>query len=309
MSFNKNKPQLFINSQSGYMVWRDFLALIKPEVTFLIAIATGSSYLMAPATFSVQLFLSALLGTILISCGTATLNHYLERNYDALMHRTKNRPLPAGRLPARLAFGFGMVLCVSGALLLYFLANPLTSGIGLLACLSYLGIYTPLKRHTSACTFIGAIPGAAPALMGWTAATGKLEAGGWFFFALLLIWQIPHFLSIAWIYREDYQRAGMVMLPGSDSSGDTTFRRILLSAIALIPLSLLPCYLGKTGMLYSIPALILGFGFLVSAWRADRCRSRYQVKLLLHASVLYLPLLYGFMLANKWSISFLGARQ
>ncbi len=309
MSFNNFKTSSLLKAQPRAVSWRDFLVLIKPEVTFLVIIAAGSSYLMAPTPFSAQILFAVIVGTTLISGGTATLNHYLERNYDAMMRRTMDRPLPAGRLSARIAFTLGVGLSLAGALVLYFLANPLTSGIGILACLSYLGIYTPLKRRTSACTFIGAFPGAAPALMGWTAATGNLNAEGWFFFWLLLIWQIPHFLSIAWIYREDYQRAGMLMLPSSDSSGDSTFRRILLSTSALIPLSLAPSFAGNLGMIYSIPALLLGFSFLVTAWQAGRSRSRAQVKVLLHASVLYLPLLYGFMLANKWSNSFWGSMQ
>ncbi len=306
MSFNNFRSGFSLKTRLHTANWRDFFALIKPEVTFLVIVAAGSSYLMAPMPFSAQILFVVIVGTTLISGGTATLNHYLERTYDALMHRTMDRPLPTGRLSAQIAFILGVGLSLAGALVLYFFANPLTCGIGILACLSYLGIYTPLKRRTSACTFVGAIPGAAPALMGWTAATGNLNAGGWFFFWLLLIWQIPHFLSIAWIYREDYQRAGMLMLPPSDTSGDATFRRILLSTIVLIPLSLAPSFAGNLGMIYFIPALLLGFGFLATAWQAGRCRSRAQVKLLLHASVIYLPLLYGFMLANKWSNSFWG---
>jgi protoheme IX farnesyltransferase len=309
ISFNHFKSGLSLETQIPSAGWRDFLSLIKPEVTFLVILAAGSSYLMAPSPFSAQILFAVLVGTTLISGGTATLNHYLERNYDAMMHRTMNRPLPSGRLSARVAFILGVGLSLAGALLLYFFANPLTSGIGLLACLSYLGVYTPLKRRTSACTFVGAFPGAAPALMGWTAATGKLNAGGWFLFCLLLLWQIPHFLSIAWIYREDYQRAGMLMLPASDSSGDVTFRRIFLSASVLIPLSLAPGFAGNLGMFYSIPALFLGFSFLAIAWQSGRSRSRVQVKLLLHASVLYLPLLYSFMLATKWSNSLWGSIQ
>jgi heme o synthase len=281
--------------------WRDFLTLIKPEVTFLVIIATSASFLLSTAPFSLRRFLAAIFGTALISGGTATLNHYFERKYDRLMHRTMNRPLPSGRLHPGQALGFGLSLSAAGTGILYFLTNPLTSMVGVLALLSYLGIYTPLKRHSSLCTFIGAFPGAAPALMGWTAATGSLNAGGWFFFLLLLVWQIPHFLSIAWIYREDYQRAGMLMLPPSDLRGDSTFRTIWLSTLLLAVISLVPGFLGKSGWGYSFPTLILGISFLAVALHSAHSRSRQNARLLLHASVFYLPLLYGFMLIEKWA--------
>jgi protoheme IX farnesyltransferase len=275
------------------------LALSKPEVTFLVVIAAAASYFLGASRFSFFTLFHTILGTALLSGGTATWNHFLERRSDAQMKRTMNRPLPSGRLQPAAAWWLGLLLSGGGTLWLWSFVNPLTSLIGGLALLSYLGIYTPLKRRTSACTFIGAFPGAAPALMGWTAATGKIEAEGLYLFLLLLVWQFPHFLAIAWIYREDYQRAGMIMLPPSDTSGEKTFRRILGSTLALLPLSMIPVRTGEASLFYWVPVLLLGAGFLAVAFRSSRGKTRQQAMAVLHASVLYLPLLYSVIILNQ----------
>jgi protoheme IX farnesyltransferase len=191
------------------------------------------------------------------------------------------------------------MLSTTGVLYLGFVVNVLSSVIGLLALLSYLWLYTPLKRQTPLCTLIGAFPGAAPVLMGWSAAQNALPFEAWILYAILFVWQFPHFLAIAWIYREDYARAGMLMLPLADEEGDATFRQILICTGALIPLSLAPFVFGMTGKAYMLCACLLGLGFFYFAYRASRCRSKGYARQLLHASVIYLPIVYSVMVADK----------
>jgi len=241
----------------------------------------------------------AVLGTGLVAGGTAALNHYIEREHDRKMRRTANRPLPSGRLTAREALVFGVGISVAGIVYLAVLVNLLTSFLGLATLLSYLCIYTPLKRRTTWATFVGAFPGAAPALMGWAAVTGNLSMGAWALYALLFVWQFPHFLAIAWMYREDYARAGMLMLPADDPRGDVAFRQILGYSVALIPVSLLPALLGMTGSVYLWTVAILGFAFLCFAWQVSRERTTTSARMLLHVTVIYLPLVYALMVANK----------
>jgi heme o synthase len=277
----------------------DYVALVKPEVTFLVLIATGLGYVMASNSMNLLLLFHALMGTALVAGGTATLNHYVERSHDAKMRRTANRPLPAGRLTPEEVFRFGISLSAVGVLYLAFIVNVLTSLIGLATLLSYLLLYTPLKRRTPLCTFIGAFPGAAPALMGWAAVRNNLALEAWVLYAILFIWQFPHFLAIAWMYREDYARAGMLMLPVGDTKGDATFRRILTCSLALIPVSLIPSFAGMAGNFYLLSALILGLGFSYFAYCASLQRTKVQARQLVHATVIYLPLLYTAMVMNK----------
>ncbi len=277
----------------------DYLALTKPEVTLLVIIATGLGSVMAAPVLNPLLLFHALLGTALVAGGTATLNHYSERFHDAKMRRTANRPLPAGRLTPSLVFCFGLALSVVGVLYLALLVNVLTSLIGLATLLSYLWIYTPLKRRTTFCTFIGAFPGAAPVLMGWASVRNNLDAEAWLLYAILFVWQFPHFLSIAWMYREDYARAGMLMLPSGDSLGNSTFRQILAYSAALIPLSLAPAFVGMAGEVYLWSASVLGVIFFYFAYRASVQRTKIHAKHLLHATVIYLPLLYVALVLNK----------
>jgi len=277
----------------------DYLCLTKPEVTFLVLIATGLGGFMASDSPDVVLLCHAVFGTALVAGGTAALNHYLEREYDGKMRRTANRPLPSGRLSPQEALAFGAGISVAGILYLALLVNWLTSFLGLATLLSYLFVYTPLKRRTTWATFIGAFPGAAPTLMGWSAVTGSLSLEAWALYALLFVWQFPHFLAIAWMYREDYARAGMLMLPARDPLGDAAFRQILGYSLALIPVSVLPALLGMTGSIYLWSAGVLGFVFLYSAWHVSRDRTKLGAKMLLHLTVIYLPLVYAVMVANK----------
>jgi protoheme IX farnesyltransferase len=277
----------------------DYLCLTKPEVTFLVLIATALGGFMASESPDLLVLFHAVLGTGLVAGGTAALNHYIEREHDRKMRRTANRPLPSGRLTAREALVFGVGISVAGIVYLAVLVNLLTSFLGLATLLSYLCIYTPLKRRTTWATFVGAFPGAAPALMGWAAVTGNLSMGAWALYALLFVWQFPHFLAIAWMYREDYARAGMLMLPADDPRGDVAFRQILGYSVALIPVSLLPALLGMTGSVYLWTVAILGFAFLCFAWQVSRERTTTSARMLLHVTVIYLPLVYALMVANK----------
>jgi heme o synthase len=277
----------------------DYVCLVKPEVTFLVLIATALACFMAAESLSLWLLLHAVFGTALVAGGTATLNHYLERTHDGKMRRTANRPLPAGRLTPQEVLVFGVILSAAGILYLAALVNLLTSLLGLATLLSYLLVYTPLKRMTAWATFVGAFPGAAPALIGWAAARNRLDPEAWALYSLLFVWQFPHFLSIAWIYREDYARAGMRMLPERDPEGQTAFRRILGYSMALLPISLLPWMLGLTGVLYLWVAGFLGVAFVCLAWQASLQRSKFQARVLLHATVVHLPLLYVVMVLDK----------
>ena len=222
-----------------------YLALTKPDVSFLVVLTTAAGYYMGARGPMDWLHMAhTVFGTALIAAGTSALNHYVERDSDAQMRRTAARPLPSGQLEPREAWRFGMALAVAGAVDLFLGAGPLASALGVLTCLSYLLAYTPLKKHTVWATFIGAFPGAVPPMIGWVAAQGSLGRGAWLLFAILFLWQFPHFYSIAWIYREDYARAGILMLPVEDRSGERTFRQILLAGAALIPASLLPAVVG-----------------------------------------------------------------
>jgi heme o synthase len=277
----------------------DYLCLTKPEVTFLVLIATALGGFMAAESPDLLVLCHAVFGTALVAGGTAALNHYIEREHDGKMRRTANRPLPSGRLSAREALLFGAGISVVGIAYLALLVNWLTSFLGLATLLSYLCIYTPLKRRTTWATFVGAFPGAAPVLMGWAAVTGSLSLGAWALYALLFVWQFPHFLAIAWMYREDYARAGMFMLPANDPRGDVAFRQILGYSVALIPVSLLPTLLGMTGSIYLWAVAILSFAFLCFAWQVSRERTKTGARMLLHVTVIYLPLVYAVMVANK----------
>jgi heme o synthase len=271
---------------------KDYVNLTKPEVLFLVLMATSLGCVMASESLNLLAMLHALIGTALVAGGTAALNHYIEREHDARMRRTARRPLPSGRLKPREALQFGTALSLAGTAYLALTLNLLTSLIGLAALLSYLLLYTPLKRRSRICTLVGAFPGAAPVLMGWTAVRGDLAPEAWILYAILFLWQFPHFLAIGWMYREDYARAGMLMIPEDDDGGTVTFGLIRLTALILVIVSFFPTLMGMAGRVYLCFALLLGLGLLFVVNRAAAERSGGAAKRLLHATVFYLPLLF-----------------
>lgn len=283
----------------------DFVSLTKPEVLLLVLITTGAGCLMASASFHPLILFNALVGTALLAGGTAALNHYAERAYDGKMRRTADRPLPAGRLTPVAVLRFGIVLSVAGTIYLATWCNLLTSAIGLAALLSYLLVYTPLKRRSDLCTLVGAFPGAAPILMGWAAVRDDLSLGAWILYAILFFWQYPHFIAIGWMYRDDYRRAGMLMTPQNDRDGGSAFRQVWIMTAALIVLSLFPAMVGLTGSVYQLAALILGLGLLIAVYRAASLRTNAGAKELLHATVIYLPLLLLMMVLDKIALLYL----
>jgi len=279
---------------------REFLTLAKPEITLMVMISAGVSCLMASDSLSLVVLAHTILGTGLLAAGAATLNQFMERVLDGNMRRTSKRPLPAGQLTTRTALVFGISLSAAGTIYLIHFLNVLTALLGLFTLVSYLFIYTPLKRKTRLCTLVGAFPGAAPILIGWAAAKNSLGPGAWALYVILFLWQFPHFYAIGWLYREDYARAGMLMLPAiDDDDGRTTFRAILISIGLLIVVSVVPTFMAATGRLYFLLAIILGLSFYYVAYRASVSRSKPAAKLLLHASVIYLPLIYLALLIDK----------
>lgn len=277
-----------------------YVALTKPDVSFLVLITTAAGYYMgARGPVNWLHMLQTVFATMLIAAGTAALNHYIERESDRYMRRTASRPLPTGVLQPVQALIFGVVLCVAGAVALYFVAGALAAGLGVATCVGYLFGYTPLKKRTVWATFVGAFPGAIPPMIGWAAATGSLDRGAWLLFGILFLWQFPHFYAIAWMYREDYARAGIQMLPVVDPQGKRTFRQIIWTAIGLIFVSLLPAVLGLAGMVYFFGALVVSVGLLqVCLWAASQ-RTNVRAKWLMHATVMHIPVLLGLMIYDK----------
>jgi protoheme IX farnesyltransferase len=277
-----------------------YVALTKPDVSFLVLITTAAGYYMGVRGPVSWLHMShVIFGTLLIAGGTAALNHYVERESDRYMRRTASRPLPSGVLQPSRALAFGVALGIAGAVDLYLAAGALASGLGVLTCLSYLLAYTPLKKRTVWATFVGAFPGAVPPLIGWAAATGSLDRGAWLLFGILFLWQFPHFYAICWMYREDYARAGILMLPVVDREGKRTFRQIILYAIALVGVSLLPAVLGLAGVVYFFGALVVCTALVqVCLWAASN-KTNMRAKWLMHATVLHIPVLLGLMIYDK----------
>lgn len=286
---------------AGWVTWlRDYWTLTKPEVNLLVLVSTLAGFDLAwRGPMNWKLLLEALLGTLLVASGTGTLNQYLERRSDGLMRRTARRPLPSGRMNSKSALIYGLLLALGGGWLLWNRVNPLTSILALLTLASYLLLYTPLKRRTPWCTWVGALPGAMPPVIGWAAARGTLSAEAGALYAILFAWQFPHLLGIAWIYREDYSRAGLRMLPGSDVEGQATVRQIMVFLLALVPLSLIPALAGETGRFYLIGALTLTLGFIAYGVRLVRARTNRLARQLVLASVTYLPALLGLMMLDK----------
>src|SRR5437879_2780439 len=247
-----------------YAAISDYWALTKPEVNFLIAIATlAGFYLASPGQrvhFPWMLLVHTLLGTLLVASGTGTLNQYIERRFDAQMRRTARRPLAAGRLKPSVVLWFGVTLSAAGCTYLAIAVNRLASVLAILTLLTYLLLYTPLKRRTPLCILVGAFPGAMPPLIGWAAASGRLSPEAWILYTMLFLWQFPHFMAIAWMYREDYARAGYLVLPFGIRRGPFMAWQSLVAPLALIPLSLTPTFLGHAGLIYLIGALLLEIG-------------------------------------------------
>lgn len=281
-------------------LYRALLELTKPRVSGLVVLTTAAGFYLASLNdFNWMLLSLALVGTASVASGTAVLNQVMERDLDGKMRRTAGRPLPARRLDARSALLFGLLLLVFGSLVLATSVNVLTALLGCLTAGMYLLVYTPLKTRTSFCTTVGAIPGAMPPVMGWTAARGELDLNAGLLFAILFLWQYPHFLSIAWVYREDYARGGFKMLPLLDWEGRRTAVRVVLFLILLLFSSVLPFFVQLAGALYLIGALVLGAGFLWYGIMLAHSRGRVAAKRVLRASVVYLPLLLVLMVCDK----------
>lgn len=277
---------------------RDYYTLTKPEVNLLILMTTSAGYYMASRSpFHVAGLVSTLIGTLLVASGTATLNQWMERTWDGQMRRTARRPLPAGRVSSREALIFGILLSVAGGLYLEFAVNTLSAFLAIATLLSYLFVYTPLKRKTPLCTMIGAFPGAMPTLIGWAGAGSILNRQAWLLFGVLFLWQFPHFLAIALMYREDYSRAGYRMLPDFDRDSRFTRAEILIFTLALILVTSLPLT-GPVVSLYAIAMLLPG-AFLLYYVLRMMVSPKTGASGLLHASVLYLPVVLAVMMAFR----------
>ena len=279
-----------------------YLVLTKPDVSFLVVMTTVAGYSLGTIGPLDWLRMAhTVFGTTLIAAGTSALNHYIERDTDALMRRTMSRPLPSGQLSPREAFWFGVSLIVVGTLYLALATNALATLLGIFTSISYLCAYTPLKRRTTLATFVGAFPGAVPPLIGWAAARGTIGLDAWILFAILFLWQFPHFDAIAWIYREDYSRAGIQMLPVVDREGKRTFREILMTAALLVPVSLLPSLTGLAGARYFFSALVVGIMLVEVCLWAAASKTNVRAKWLMHATVLHLPVLLGLLIYDKFT--------
>lgn len=276
-----------------------FFELTKPRIALMLVLtAAAGFYIGSDGGFNWVLFANMLIGITLLAFGVATLNQVIERKLDALMERTEKRPLPSGRLSTMEALVFGCVLCVTAEIYIAFLVNPLTAFLGLVVIVGYVLLYTPLKTRTSASTAIGALPGALPPLMGFTAAANEITLGAWAMFAILFLWQFPHFLAIAWMYREDYKKAGILMLPVLEQDGKITASQIVLFTVLLIPISFAPFFLGMAGWIYLVGAVLLGLWFLYASIQTARLKSVAQARKLMLVSVLYLPIIFALLVFN-----------
>ncbi|HKH44404.1 MAG TPA: heme o synthase [Thermoanaerobaculia bacterium] len=282
------------------IVLADLAEMTKPGITLMVVLTAGLGFLLAGGeTFSFLLLVYTLLGTGLVSGGASVLNHVLERETDALMQRTANRPLPTGRIDPDVALLFGVAVAVAGLLLLYFAVNPLTALLGVVALAGYVFVYTPLKRVSSLATIIGAVPGAIPPMMGWSAVRNELDLAAWGLFGLLFFWQMPHFLAIAWLCREDYAKGGFPLLTVNDPDGIRTARQAVLWGAALVPVSLLPSVFGLMGGVYFIGALLLGLVYLGFGLSFARARTTSGARWLMLASIFYFPAVLLVMLLDR----------
>jgi protoheme IX farnesyltransferase len=290
----------------------DYAELTKARVTTLIVLTAWCGYFFGAHRMGVPAWslglIQALLGIAMVSSGTAALNEVLESKVDAKMRRTASRPLPSGRMTRTHAATAGLALTLGGSFYLATYANLLTGLLAFLTSLVYLAAYTPLKKVSPVCTFVGAFPGAMPVVLGWTAARGRIEPETLILFAIMFVWQFPHFLSIAWLYREDYAQGDIRMLPVVDSDGKSTVRRILAYSAALIPVSLLPVALGMAGRIYLVGAIVMGvalfrvaMGMASPQLPATAPTSKPSARRLLRATIIYLPALFALMMVNSGS--------
>jgi protoheme IX farnesyltransferase len=278
----------------------DFVTLTKPRLNLLVLFTTlGGLYLASPAGIAASLLLHTLVGTALVAGGAAALNQVWERETDRLMRRTSGRPLPQGRLGINEGTWFGVLLTSAGLIELTFGANSTAAAVALATSASYVLAYTPLKRRTSLATLVGAVPGALPPVIGWAAASGDLSLPAWVLFGIVFFWQMPHFLAIAWMHRDDYARAGIPLLPVLEPDGRRTGQQALLYAAALWPVSLLPALVGLADAPYSIVATALGFIFIGLSALFARDRSIVSARRLFLFSITYLPLLWGALVADR----------
>lgn len=279
---------------------RSYIELTKPRIALMLVLtAAAGFYIGSKETFNWKLFAETMSGIALLAFGVATLNQYIERNIDALMTRTANRPLPSGKINFKAALIFGIVLCAAAEIILWLTVNPLTALLGFSVIVGYVLLYTPLKTKTSVSTVIGAFPGAMPPLMGFTAAANELTLEAFILFAILFLWQFPHFLAIAWLYKEDYAKAGIKMLPVVERTGAITISQIILFTLMTIAASILPYILATAGEIYLCGAVVLGLWLLYGGLRMAQSRDRVAARRVLLISVIYLPILYGLMVFNQ----------
>lgn len=276
-----------------------YVEMTKPRILTMVLVTTVLGFAMGgQGIYFYDILVYTLFGTALCSAGAGVLNHYLEREVDARMDRTRNRPLPTGKVEPGVALAYGLLLSVSGTVLLYVLVNPLAALLACSTVVLYVLIYTPFKRVSWLNTPVGAIPGAIPPMIGWAAATGNLGLGAWILFAILFLWQHPHFYAIAWMFREDYRKGGFKMLPVVRPDGKSTFRQSLAAAILLIPVSLLPTLNHMSGWTYFVGALLLGLYFLAACVRWRISTTTLDARKVLRASVIYLPMLLLLILVD-----------
>lgn len=266
----------------------DYLELSKSRIVFMVVITTAAGFLFAAKSVDPLLLLHTLVGTALVAAGTNALNQYVEREHDAKMHRTRTRPLPAGRITPRAALIFSSAVAIIGTLYLALAVNWLTAFLGAFTLTSYIFVYTPLKRVSTICTIIGAIPGAIPPLMGWTAATNHIALGGWIVFGILFFWQLPHFMAISWMHRDDYARGGFAMLSVRDGDGTAVARQAIYYSLALLAVSVMPWWFGMTGIAYLAGAVICGAVLLAMSVRFFFDRGVRNARSLFMISNLYL---------------------
>lgn len=276
-------------------VTRDYLELSKSRIVMMVLITTAAGYFFAAQHVDWLLLLNTLLGTALVAAGTNALNQYVERDHDAKMRRTRLRPLPDGRISQRAALVFSVAISIIGTLYLGLAVNWLTAALGAFTLISYIFIYTPLKRVSTICTLIGAIPGAIPPLMGWTAATGTLGTGGWIIFGILFFWQLPHFMAISWMYRDDYARGGFAMLAVRDDDGRTTARHAVFYSFALLTVSVLPPMFGLTTFVYLAGAVLAGGVLTFTSFAFLNARTPVRARRLFMASNIYLVVMMALL--------------